>query len=182
MKNFAKPFIAVSFFYLMLFGCGTKDQNKIEDSGKEQVTEEIDNKDKEIQIEEARKAMIDLMNSYIASVKSLDIDKVIDHYYPSPEFKIIMDGHLSNYDETVTNVKGLLQSMSKVEGEWDTIHVSVLSPDVVTAMATYHETFIDKEGNKTPLKGEVTWTAVKDEGRWRFAYGHGYHEPDNGDE
>jgi len=168
---------------MILNSCeGQKDTDDSDNNSKLQANEASNSDDTEIQKEEARKGMIELMNSYIAAVKTLDSDKVIDHYYQSPEFKFISDGHVTNYDETVKNVREFLGSLSKVEGSWDTIYVSVLSPEIVTAMAPFHETFIDKEGNRTPLKGEVTWTAIKDGDRWRFTYGHGNHQPDTGNE
>ena len=178
MKNFIKNNFYLLSICIFIYGCGAKEQASSDNQATKDITSiEVD---LEQQNEEARKSMIDLMNSYVNSVKELNAEKVINHYLKSTEFKFITDGQILGYDETVKNAHDFVENITQVEGGWDTIYVSVLHPDIVAAMAPFHETFTDKEGNKIPLKGEITWIAVKNEGNWKFAYGHGFHQPDDG--
>lgn len=108
------------------------------------------------QKEETKLAMINLMNSYVDAIKEGNADKIIAHYLDSPEFMLFENGIRQGYSEFVGQVLKDFSNISKYEGKWDTILVSVLNPDAVAAAAPFHEVLTDKEGVETPLKGEVT--------------------------
>ena len=131
------------------------------------------------QKEEAKIAMITLMNSYVDAIKERNADKIISHYLDSPEFMFYADGKRQGYNELVARVrKDFPDNVSKYDGKWDTINVSVLNPDAVTAAAQFHEVLTNKEGIETRLKGEITWIAVRVEKDWKFIYAHAFYLPD----
>jgi hypothetical protein len=131
-----------------------------------------------VQNEDTKKAMINLMNSYINSIKERNFDKTIAHFMDSPEFMFFSEGKCQGYNEIVTQVRDLYQSISKYEGKWDTIFVSALTPTAVAAVAPFHEVLTDNNGVETRLKGEVTWIAIRLEKDWKFIYGHASYLPD----
>ncbi len=180
MRNLTKSLIAISCLCMILNSCGVQGQkdDDSENNGKLQASETSNSEDTEIQIEEARKGMINLMNSYLEAVKTLDAEKAIDHFNQSSEFKMVVDGQVVNYEEWVEKTQEWLQNLSKFEGVWDTIYISVLNKDVVAALGPFHNFQTDKQGNKIPMKGEVTWIGVRDGDGWKFGYGHVYHQLD----
>jgi len=130
------------------------------------------------QKEEARKAMIALMNSYTDAMKELNVEKVTSFFLHSPEFMFYADGKSQNYDDIVTQVRDLFPNLRSYEGKWDNIFVSVLNSNAVAAAAPFHEVLTDKNGVETRLKGEVTWIAVRVENNWKFIYAHASYQPD----
>ena len=69
------------------------------------------------QNEEARKAMITLMNSYIDAIKELNAEKIISCYSSSPEFMFYADGKRQNYDELVDDVWDFFANIKKYKGK-----------------------------------------------------------------
>ena len=123
--------------------------------------------------------MINKMNSYVDAIKERNADKIISHFLDSPEFMFYADGKRQGYNELVAQVRNDFPgNVSKYDGKWDTINVSVLSPDAVVAAAPFHEVLTDKEGIETRLKGEVTWIAVRVGKDWKFIYAHAFYLPD----
>ena len=180
MKKLTKFLIVITCLCMILNSCGLQEQKdtNVNDSGKLQANESLNNEDTETQIEEARRGMVNLMNSYMEAVKTLDADKVINHFNQSSEFKMAGDGQVNNYEEWVEKTQEWLQNLSKFEGVWDSIYISVLNKDVVAAFGPFHDVLTDKQGNKIPVRGEVTWIGVRNGDKWKFGYGHVYHQLD----
>jgi len=133
----------------------------------------------DVQKDDAKEAMITLMNSYVGAIKERNADKIISHFLDSPEFMFYTDGNRQGYDELVAQVRrDFPNNVSKYEGNWDTILVSVLNPDAVAAAAPFHEVLTDMEGIETRLKGEVTWIAIRVGKDWKFIYAHAFYLPD----
>jgi hypothetical protein len=130
------------------------------------------------QKEEARKAMITLMNSYNDALKERNVEKISSFFLRSPEFMIYADGKSLNYDDVVAQFRNVFPNFKSLENKWDTIFVSVLNSNAVAAAAPFHEVFTDKNGNITRLKGVATWIAVRVENNWKFIYGLGSEQLD----
>lgn len=130
--------------------------------------------------EKSVSGVTDAMNSYGDAIKALDIEKVIAHYAKEPEFRVFMDGKIFGYDAYVSQARADLSQVSEVEGGWQGITVAILGPRVAAAAAPFREVIIDKAGQRTAIKGTVTWIWVLRGSRWKILYGHGTHELDSG--
>jgi hypothetical protein len=131
-----------------------------------------------VQPEESRKAMVGLMNSLNDALKDRDVEKITGHLLNSPEFFFYLEGKRQGYDETVAQVRGLFGNLNVYESKWDTIQVSILSPDAIAASATFHVILIDMKRVETHLVGEVTCTAVREANGWKFVNVHATYQPD----
>jgi ketosteroid isomerase-like protein len=128
--------------------------------------------------EDAGKAMLSMMHSYIDAIRELSYEKTVAHFLNSPDFFFCSDGQVSTYDDLLKQVRDLYSNLQRYQGDWDTINIRVLSPDVVAALAPFHEIYTDKSGVETRIKGEVTWVAVRKNGEWKFAYAHAFSKTD----
>lgn len=120
----------------------------------------------------------DAMNSYVNAIKALDIERVIGHYANEPEFRVFMDGKVSDYDAYVSQARADLSQASGFEGGWQGITVVLLGPRAAAAAAPFREVIIDKGGQRIAIKGAVTWIWVRRGSEWKILYGHATHEPD----
>ena len=130
------------------------------------------------QREDARKATISLLNSYLDALKELNAEKVTSHFLESPEFLYSMGGMSWNYDQMVAGMRQSLSSLKSYDGRLDTIHLSVLNPESVAAMVVFHYSEVDGNGTESRHKGEITWIAVRKASEWKFIYAHGFQQPD----
>ena len=180
MKKSVNLVILLFLMSVTLFSCLDQESSKsnLPNAGQEAVSQSA-SKDLEKQKEEARNAVYNLMKSYEESIKNLDLEKTLQHYSQASDFLLISDGQVSNYDEFSKGLGEMFPNLEKVEGGFDTMYIHVLTTEVVNVMAPFQETFVDKSGNKTSLKGEVTWTAMKKGEEWKFVYGHTFHLPNN---
>ena len=120
------------------------------------------------------------MNSYGDAVRRLDAERTIAHYAKEPEFRVCFDNQISDYETLVSQVRKLFASLGAVEGGFTDITVLLLGPGVVAAIAPFRETLVDKSGNRSPVKGTVTWIWGRRGTEWKILYGHAVHEPDTG--
>lgn len=118
------------------------------------------------------------MNSYGDAIKALDIERVIGHYAKEPEFRVFMDGKISDYDAYVSQARADIGQASGIEGGLQGITVVVLGPKAAAAAAPFREVIIDKAGQRLAIKGTVTWTWVRRGPEWKILYGHASHELD----
>jgi hypothetical protein len=150
-------FVTLGLVFFMAISCGKKPDTTKEDAGK---------------------AMLSMMHSYIDAIRELNYDKTVAHFLNSPDFFFCSDGQISTYDNLLKQVSDLYKNLQRYQGDWDTINIRVLNPEVVAALAPFHEIYTDKSGDETRIKGEVTWVAVRKNGEWKFAYAHATSKPD----
>jgi ketosteroid isomerase-like protein len=103
---------------------------------------------------------------------------VIGHYAKEPEFRVFMDGKISDYAAYVSQAKADIGQASGIEGGLQAVTVIVLGPKVAAAVAPFREVIIDKAGQRLAIKGTVTWTWVRRGPEWKILYGHASHELD----
>lgn len=96
----------------------------------------------------------------------------------STEFFFIGDGEFYNYEQFVTVEYSGISSIQRHQLSWDTLHLKILSADVVAAFAPFHRVITDTNGNESRLKGGVSWIAVNKDGILKLRYGQAWHEPD----
>jgi ketosteroid isomerase-like protein len=108
------------------------------------------------------------MKSYNDAVGSLDTERIFAHYANEPEFRVCLDNRKD------------FASLNAIEGGFTDITVLLLGPGIAAAVAPFRETFVDKAGNRLPVKGTVTWIWGRRGTEWKILYGHGAHEPDTG--
>ncbi len=118
------------------------------------------------------------MNSYEAAVRRLDVERIIEHFAKDPEFRVCFDNQVSDYDTLVSQVRKDFASMGAIEGGFTDITVILLGPSVAAAIAPFRETYVDKSGTRSPVKGTVTWIWGRRGSEWKILYGHAAHEPD----
>lgn len=122
--------------------------------------------------------MIVLMNTLRDVAIELDAEKVINMCLDSPEFLFFSDGELMNYEQFVLAERTDFPNYVSHELSWDTLVVKILSPDVVSALAPFHQKLTHKDGTVFQYEGEVTWIAIHTEEGLKLIYGHAAHRPD----
>jgi len=120
------------------------------------------------------------MNSYDEAVGSLDTERIFAHYANEPEFRVCLDNKISDYETLVSQVRKDFASLDAIEGGFTDITVLLLGPGIAAAVAPFRETFVDKSGTRSSVKGTVTWIWGRRGTEWKILYGHGVHEPDTG--
>ena len=134
------------------------------------------------ELEDARQSMLALMQSLRDTAVKLDAEGVIALMDSSSEFFVYEDGKAFNYDEFVREERAGFLAFKSHELSWDSLHVSVVSPDVCVALASFHQALIDTSGVEIRLRGEGTYVAVRRGTKWRFLYLHAWHQLDTASE
>jgi len=122
--------------------------------------------------------MISLMNTLRDAAMEIDAEKIINLCLDTPEFLFASDGSVMTYDQFVeAEIEGFKEFESH-EVTWDTMYVKTLSPDVVSALAPFHQKITLKDGTIFQQKGEVTCIATRTDEGLKLIYGHAGHRPD----
>lgn len=122
--------------------------------------------------------MISLMNTLRDAAVELDAEKVINLCLDTPEFLFFSDGLVMNYEQFVKDEREGFSNFASHQLTWDNLYVKVLSPDVVSALASFHQKLTRHDGTVLQLEGEVTWIATCTEEGLKLIYGHAGHRPD----
>ena len=118
------------------------------------------------------------MNTLRDAAIDLDAEEIINMCLDSPEFLYFSDGEVMNYEQFVKAEREGFASFVSHQLTWDTLYVKVLSPDVVSALAPFHQKLTLQDGTVFQLEGEVTWIATRTEEGLKLIYGHAGHRPD----
>jgi ketosteroid isomerase-like protein len=166
MKN---PLLVVSLVLLLCFAFGCQKQQggtsaNISPAERDKIVSEV----------------TAAMKSYNDAVGSLDTERIFAHYANEPEFRVCLDNQISDYEALVSQVRKDFASLNAIEEGFTDITVLLLGPGIAAAAAPFRETFVDKAGNRSPVKGTVTWIWGRRGTEWKILYGHGAHEPDTG--
>ena len=129
-------------------------------------------------LESIHEEMISLMNTLRDAAIELDAEKIINLCIETPEFLFFSDGEVMNYEQFVKAEREGFPSYVSHQLTWDTLIVKVLSPDVVSALAPFHQKLTLQDGTVFQLEGEVTWIATRNEEGLKLIYGHAGHRPD----
>ena len=130
------------------------------------------------QKEPLREEMISLMNNLHDAAVELDAEKIINMCLDSPEFLYVSDGSVMNYEQFVKVEREGFANVVSHQLTWDTLYVKVLSPDVVSALAPFHQKLILQDESVLQFEGEVTWIATRTEEGLKLIYGHARHSAD----
>ena len=122
--------------------------------------------------------MISLMDTLQDAAIKIDADRIVNMCSDNPEFLFFSDGSVMNYEQFVKDVRDSYHNFADHQLTWDSLYVKVLSPDVVSALAYFHQKITTKDGTIIQLEGEVTWIANRTEGGLKLIYGHAGHRPD----
>jgi ketosteroid isomerase-like protein len=120
------------------------------------------------------------MRSYEDSVRKIDAERTIAYFVQESEFRVCFDNQISDYDALVAQVRKDFASLDAIEGGFTDITVLMLGPGVAAAIAPFREIYVDKSGNRSPVKGTVTWIWGRRGTEWKILFGHATHEPDTG--
>lgn len=130
------------------------------------------------QKEPLREEMISLMNNLHDAAVELDAEKIINMCLDSPEFLYFSDGSVMNYEQFVKVERESFPNFVSHQLTWDTLYVKVLSPDVVSALALFHQKLTLQDETVQQFEGEVTWIATRTEEGLKLIYGHAGHSAD----
>ena len=125
-----------------------------------------------------RMQMISLMNTLRDAAIELDAEKVINLCLDTSEF-LCFSGSVMNYEQFVKAERVGFANFVSHQLTWDTLIVKVLSPDVVAALAPFHQKLTLKDGTILQQKGEVTWIATRTDNGLKLIYGHAGHRLDS---
>lgn len=128
---------------------------------------------------EVERAVQEGMASYAAALGTLDSARILGHYLPGAEFRLVSDGASYSHEDMQRVIGDLRGSPRETEVRWDTLVVTPLGPEAGLVYAPFHRTDTDTAGRITGLRGVATWLWVRREGRWHSLYGHGDHYPDS---
>ena len=131
------------------------------------------------QNESLQEEMISLMNNLHDAAVEIDAEKIINMCLDSPEFLFFSDGYAIDFEQFVENEREGFKEFANHELTWDTLYVKVLSSDVVSALAPFHQKITLKDGTILQQIGEVTWIATRTDSGLKLIYGHAGHRPDS---
>ena len=126
--------------------------------------------------QEAAQAVRHLMKSYNNAMDELDAEKMLSHFMDSPDFVYTRNGKRKGYKEFVEGCHGIPKAFEKIECEYDSIYVDVLSNDIAIATVAFHETLTRVNKQTLDIEGTMSWVAVKRNGKWLFIKGHSFQE------
>lgn len=129
--------------------------------------------------ESLRQRMTTLMENLKDAAIDRDVDLILSFCDDSPEFLFIGDGQEYNYSNFVKVEHSGFSSIQRHQLSWDTLHIKILSSDVVAAYAPFHQIITDTTGIESRLKGGVSWIAVQKDGVLKLRYGQAWHAKDN---
>lgn len=118
------------------------------------------------------------MHSLEAAERALDVERLIAHFAPVPEFHVYNDGQRLDYEAITANLRTAFPSLRSIEGGFHDIEVIVLAPDAALATAGFREVITDETGGVTRVRGAASWLWRRIDGSWRIVYGHADHYPD----
>ena len=163
--------------YLLITGCGHEEQSLVKNNNeKQQVAQRLNQVLSADETQEASNAVRSLMKSYNQSMDELDAEKMLSHFIDSPDFVYTRNGKRKNYNEFVEGCYGIPEAFEKIECEYDSIYVDVLSNDIAIATVAFHETLTRVNKQTLDIEGTMSWVAVKRNGKWLFIKGHSFQE------
>jgi len=118
------------------------------------------------------------MQSYADAVQALDPMRILGHYVPGADFRLVSDGTSYSYTDMQALADGLSKALRASEITWDSVSITPLSADAALAVAPFHRTDTDAAGTVAKAWGVASWVWVRRDGHWRMLYGHGDHYPD----
>jgi ketosteroid isomerase-like protein len=119
------------------------------------------------------------MRSFEAAERARDADRMLAHFVSGPEFRLYNDGQRVDYAAMAAQLHTGLGGLKSVEGGFEGIEVTVLSPGAALASATFRETATDTAGAIVRTHGPVTLVWVRRGTEWKIVYGQADHYPDS---
>jgi len=110
-------------------------------------------------------------DSYGSAIKALDIERVIGHYAKEPSSGFLWTGRSPTMTLMFPSESGYRSSeryRRRVRGD----NRDGSGPPGGAAASPFREVIIDKAGQRTAIKGTVTWTWVRRGPEWKILYGH----------
>ena len=119
------------------------------------------------------------MGAYAAAFPGKDPEAITRFYADDPDFRYYDGGQATAYPAMVAMIRSLTGSLRSIEGGFDSIQVSVLSPSAGVATARFRDVLTDTSGTVTRVHGVVSWVWVRRGDGWRIMHGNAVHLPDS---
>ena len=124
----------------------------------------------------AAEAVRSLMKSYNDAMDELAAEKMLSHFMDSPDFVYTRNGKRKEYKEFVEGCYGIPKAFEKIECDYDSIYVDVMTHDLAIATVAFDETLTRVNKEKLDIEGTMSWVALKRNGKWLFVKGHSFRE------
>jgi uncharacterized protein (TIGR02246 family) len=110
-------------------------------------------------------------------IEALDVNLFAPHFSSDPELTWAGDGYLMpiSHDSLMSFYRGVYRGFRAADFTWDTLRVSVLSPDAGVVSGAAHFAVTDRTGRTVQQGVAVTYVFVRRDGRWQLLHGHASH-------
>ena len=119
------------------------------------------------------------MRAFAAAERALDARAMLAHFTGGTQFRVYNDGQRVDYETLAAQLPAGFATLSRIEGGFENIEVTVLSPSAALASATFREAVTDTAGTTVRTRGAVTWIWVRRDHAWKIVYGQADHLPDS---
>lgn len=116
----------------------------------------------------------DRFESFVMSMNELSGEELSTFYSDDPRFYWVEDGRIqyANKEALMVALTGLVQSLKSTNLEILTSEVEVLDEGSVMLFAEYEQVAEMKSGFSFNINGAMTVLLQKEQGVWKFLFGH----------
>ena len=131
--------------------------------------------------EAERAAVADSLQAFATvieeGVEALDVSRFAPVFSSDADLTWAADGQLMliSHDSLMSFYRVAYRGFREIDFTWDTLRVSVLSPDVGVLAGAGHFEVTDTAGSTSQQGVAVTYVFVRRNGRWQLLHGHASH-------
>jgi ketosteroid isomerase-like protein len=113
------------------------------------------------------------IRSFEAAERARDVEGLLAHYAPRPEFYFYHDGRRATYDIMTEGVRKALPAVSSLDVTYSGVEISALRSEYALASATFkREIVTEATGETVRQQGAVSWLWRKLGAQWQIVQGH----------
>lgn len=122
-------------------------------------------------------SILTITRGFATAINALDADRFSPIFSSDPALTFAADGNLMlvSHDPLMSMYRAIYSGFRKADFAWDTLRVSVLSPDVAVLSGAGHLSVTDKTGKTAHQGVAVTYVFVQRTGKWQLLHGHASH-------
>jgi uncharacterized protein (TIGR02246 family) len=124
-------------------------------------------------------SVLTITRGFATAATRLDVNGFAPHFSSDPALTFAADGNLLliPHDSLMSMYRTVYSGMSRMEFVWDTLQVSVLSPEIAVVSGAAHDAVTDKTGRTARQGVAVTYVFVHRNNAWQLLHGHASHRP-----
>jgi hypothetical protein len=122
--------------------------------------------------QEARGAIIALLDSIATSISNRDADAIVARMPSDSSVVYVSDGHAIRGTELHTVLGNFYSGLHSLAFRWDSVQLAPLGDETWGATSWAHISITDSTRHVTSSRAIFTWTIVRGRNRWVLALAH----------